>query len=116
MEEVGLKGVVLNEFKSILGGTRTLVEGKYQGDRFIDMPPSDHNGYSIEMLRKRRKDVLLLIYQLDPHYINRTAQFAPGDSRYLDTEAAIVAMSLVVPESSTSNMRAWVNRGLKASG
>ena len=86
VEEVGLKGVVLNEFKSILGGTRTLVEGKYQGDRFIDMPPSDHNGYSIEMLRKRRKDVLLLIYQLDPHYINRTAQFAPGDSRYLDTE------------------------------
>lgn len=114
VEEAGLKGVVLNEFQSILGGTRTLVKGKYQGDRFIDMQPSDHNGYSIEMLRKRRKDVLLLIYQLDPHYINRSAQFAPGDSRYLDTEAAIVAMSLVVPESSTSNMRAWVNRGLMA--
>ena len=115
VDEANLKGVVLNEFKSILGGTRTLSDGKYQGDRFIDMPPSDHKGCSIEMLRKRRKDVLLLIYQLDPHYINRTAHFKPGDPRYLDTNSAIVAMSLVVPESSTSNMRAWVNQGLKAS-
>lgn len=115
VDEANLKGVVLNSFKSILGGTRTLAEGKYQGDRFIDMPSSSHNAYSIETLREFRKDVLLLIYQLDPNYINKSARFIPGDSRYLDTDAAIVSMSLVVPESSNSNIRAWINSGLKGS-
>ncbi|HAW19214.1 MAG TPA: hypothetical protein DCX14_03445 [Flavobacteriales bacterium] len=109
-----LKTFVLNEFKSLLGGTRSLAQGKYQGDRFIDMPHHDHNNLSTEILRTRRRDVLLLIYLLDPHYIEKRTKFESGDSRYLKTDAGIVALSLIVPESGASNIRAWVNKGVRA--
>ena len=112
VHSVDLKGMVLNEFKTLLGGSRTLKTGKYQGDRFLDMSPEEHSTQSIEILKSKRQDVLLLIYQLDPNYINKHTQFTPGDHRYIDTRAGIVSLSLIVPESTSTGIRAWVNSGL----
>ena len=100
-----------DEFKTIHGGSRVKESGNYLGDRYIDFSEALHASKSAEELKISRKKMCLLIYELDANYVKKGVFFEPGDERYLDTSAGIIALSLITPENATSGIRAWVNPG-----
>lgn len=98
-----------DEFKTIHGGSRKKEGGNYLGDRYIDFSEAAHASKSAEELKMNREKMLLLVYELDPNYVKKGIRFEPGDDRYLNTSAGIIALSLITPENATSGVRAWVN-------
>lgn len=99
--EEDLKALAENEFDTLLGGQGA---GGYKGDRFIDMSKEEHNQKSTSELHAIRKQPLLLVYELDPHYIKRKNKFRytyqTGDERYLELHGrGIISYCMVFPKN-----------------
>lgn len=102
------------QFDTVTGGARG---STFKGDRHMDFSEADHKKYSSDELKKRRKDILLLVYLFDPNYVTKrgpkSVRFERGDDGYIDTDKGILALVMYLPNEGRPRVRSLVNQTIQ---